>query len=57
MAMGRIEGGYCMRKVAVLVYDQFCNFEFSVALEMLAMAFGKALGIEVYPKSFEAEIN
>ena len=55
--MGRIEGGYCMRKVAVLVYDQFCNFEFSVALEMLAMAFGKALGIEVYPKSFEAEIN
>ncbi len=22
-----------------------------------AMAFGKALGIEVYPKSFEAEIN
>ncbi len=27
-----------MKKVAVLIYDKFCNFEFSVALEMLAMA-------------------
>ncbi|MGL5087710.1 MAG: DJ-1/PfpI family protein [Clostridium sp.] len=27
-----------MKKVAVLIYDQFCNFEISVALEMLAMA-------------------
>jgi putative intracellular protease/amidase len=39
-----------MRKVAVLVYDQFCNFEFSVALEMLAMA-GKP--ITVFAKSLE----
>ena len=27
-----------MKKVAVLIYDKFCNFEISVALEMLAMA-------------------
>ena len=27
-----------MKKTAVLIYDKFCNFEFSVALEMLAMA-------------------
>lgn len=27
-----------MKKTAVLIYDQFCNFEFSVALEMFAMA-------------------
>ena len=27
-----------MKKVAVLIYDKFCIFEFSVALEMLAMA-------------------
>lgn len=27
-----------MKKTAVLIYNQFCNFEFSVALEMLAMA-------------------
>lgn len=26
-----------MKKTAVLIYNQFCNFEFSVALEMLAM--------------------
>ncbi len=39
-----------MRKVAVLVYNQFCNFEFSVALEMLAMA-GKP--ITVFAKSLE----
>lgn len=26
-----------MKKTAVLIYDKFCNFEFSVALEMLAM--------------------
>ncbi|WP_061997104.1 DJ-1/PfpI family protein [Clostridium sp. ATCC 25772] len=26
-----------MKKVAVLIYDEFCNFEISVALEMLAM--------------------
>ena len=33
-----------MKKTAVLVYDQFCNFEFSVALEMLAMV-GKPITI------------
>lgn len=27
-----------MKKTAVLIYNQFCNFEFSVALEMLAMS-------------------
>lgn len=27
-----------MKKVAVLIYNKFCNFEISVALEMLAMA-------------------
>ena len=27
-----------MKKTAVLIYDSFCNFEFSVALEILAMA-------------------
>ena len=26
-----------MNKVAVLIYEQFCNLEISVALEMLAM--------------------
>lgn len=27
-----------MKKTAVLVYNQFCNFEIAPALEMLAMA-------------------
>ena len=27
-----------MKKTAVLIYDQFCNFEIAPALEMLAMA-------------------
>lgn len=27
-----------MKKTAALIYNQFCNFEFSVALEMLSMA-------------------
>lgn len=27
-----------MKKTAVLIYDSFCNFEFSVALEILAIA-------------------
>ena len=27
-----------MKSTAVLIYNQFCNFEFSVALEMLAIA-------------------
>ena len=30
--------GGIMKKTAVLIYDSFCNFEFSVALEILAMA-------------------
>lgn len=33
-----------MKKTAVLIYNQFCNFEFSVALEMLAME-GKPITI------------
>lgn len=39
-----------MKKTAVLIYNQFCNFEFSVALEMLAMA-GKP--ITVYAKTLD----
>lgn len=27
-----------MKKTAVLIYNQFCNFEIAPALEMLAMA-------------------
>ena len=27
-----------MKKAAVLIYDSFCNFEFSVALEILALS-------------------
>ena len=27
-----------MKETAVLIYDQFCNFEIAPALEMLAMA-------------------
>jgi putative intracellular protease/amidase len=27
-----------MKKVAVLIYDKFCNYEFCIALEVLAMA-------------------
>ena len=33
-----------MKKVTVLIYDLFCNFEFSVALEILAMA-GKPITV------------
>lgn len=33
-----------MKKTAVLIYDQFCNFEISVALEILAIA-GKPMTI------------
>lgn len=29
---------YVMKKTAILIYDKFCNFEISVALEILAMA-------------------
>lgn len=39
-----------MKKTAVLIYDKFCNFEFSVALEMLAMA-GKP--IEVFARTLD----
>lgn len=39
-----------MKKVAVLIYDRFCNFEFSVALEMLAMA---RKPITVFAKSLD----
>lgn len=33
-----------MKKTAVLVYDQFCNFEISVALEILALH-GKSINV------------
>jgi len=39
-----------MKKVAVLIYDKFCIFEFGVALEMLAMA-GKP--ITIFAKTLE----
>lgn len=39
-----------MKKTAVLIYDKFCNFEFSVALEMLAMI---EKPIEVFAKNLE----
>jgi putative intracellular protease/amidase len=39
-----------MKKVAVLIYNQFCNFEFSVALEIIAMA-GKP--ITIFAKTLE----
>lgn len=40
-----------MKKTAVLVYDSFCNFEFSVALEILALSEKK---ITVFGKTREA---
>lgn len=59
-----------MKKTAVLIYNKFCNFEFSVALEMLAMAgkpitiFAKSLnpvkseeGLTVIPDKIINEIN
>ncbi len=39
-----------MKKVAVLIYPKFCNFEISVALEMLAIA---EKGITVFAKNKE----
>lgn len=39
-----------MKKTAVLIYDQFCNFEISVALEILAL---HAKEIDVFAKSKE----
>lgn len=40
-----------MKKTAVLIYDSFCNFEISVALEILAL---KNKEIVVFAKSKEA---
>lgn len=39
-----------MKKTAVLIYDSFCNFEFSAALELLALA-GKP--ITVFARTME----
>lgn len=59
-----------MKKTAVLIYNQFCNFEFGVALEMLAMVdkpitiFAKSLnpvrseeGLTVIPDKTINEVN
>ena len=59
-----------MKKTAVLIYNQFCNFEISVALEILAMAekpitvFAKELtmitseeGLKVFPDKNIADID
>lgn len=40
-----------MKKTAVLIYDSFCNFEFSVALEILSLSEKQ---ITVFGKSKEA---
>ena len=59
-----------MKKTAVLIYNQFCNFEISVALEILAMAekpitiFAKELtkitseeGLKVFPDKSISDID
>ena len=59
-----------MKKTAILIYNQFCNFEISVVLEMLAMAekpmtvFAKTLevvtseeGLRVVPDKVISEID
>ena len=59
-----------MKKTAVLIYNQFCNFEIAPALEMLAMAektitiFAKSLspvrseeGLSVLPEKTIDELN
>ena len=59
-----------MKKTAILIYDQFCNFEIAPALEMLAMAekpitiFAKTLsrirsedGLTVIPEKSIDELN
>ena len=59
-----------MKKTAVLIYNQFCNFEISVALEILAMAekpitvFAKELtmitseeGLKVFPEKSISDID
>ena len=39
-----------MKKTAVLIYDQFCNFEIAPALEMLAIA-QKPMGTVIKERS------
>ena len=59
-----------MKKTAILIYDQFCNFEIAPALEMLAMAekpitiFAKTLsrirsedGLTIIPEKSIDELN
>ena len=59
-----------MKKTAVLIYNQFCNFEISVALEILALAekpitvFAKELtmisseeGLQVFPDKIISDID
>ncbi len=59
-----------MKKTAILIYNQFCNFEISVALEILAMAekpitiFAKGLtmltseeGLKVFPDKSISDID
>lgn len=46
----KIIGGRIMKKTAVLLYDSFCHFEISVALEILAL---KNKEIVVFAKSKE----
>lgn len=56
-----------MKKTAVLIYNSFCNFEFSVALEIITdniitsisynfvkwgLAFGRMIGIDIPPETF-----
>ena len=48
--LGDGKGRYDMKKTAVLIYDSFCNFEISVALEMLALSERK---ITVFAKTKE----
>lgn len=43
-----------MKKTAVLIYDQFCNFEISVALEILAL---NNRGIDVFAKTDDVVLS
>jgi len=47
-----LDGVNTNKKTAVLVYDFFCNFEISVALELWALGFGKMLGIDIPGENF-----
>ena len=38
MQIEKCEETIDMKKTAILLYDSFCNFEISVALEILALA-------------------